>query len=554
MIKRRLLVTLGLVSGLVFWALADEAKLPILKTKPKSIAVFKNGLGFFTREGEVRPAGGWAVSDEVPQAALGSLWIGLLDKDARLEEVISLKDVRTREEAALSIADLLKANIGKRVAFTFDDKVIEGKIKSVPETSAAPAGGDLRSEEGRSSLSAPEEGTVVIVATPEGDFAFNKSMINRLQFFDAPIVKYPAQEVVKRLKFKVDSGRSSVRIGLLYLQKGISWTPAYLVDILDDQKVRMAMQALLVNEVEDFEETDLLFVVGYPNFIFSDVLSPMAQTQSLAQFLSSLGLAGRREMPSGQLLNIAVQRTSEYDENFQPGSAGYGAAESGGPEGMAQEDLFFYQKKGVSLKRGERALYPLFSEIVDYSPVYEWTVPDTTSVDAQGDVRRGEPDRSRDQVWHSLKLRNSTAYPWTTAPAMAVRNGKPVAQDILDYTSKNAAVNLKLTVASDVQTNRQEFEVERQRDVTVYEHSYDLVIVRGELKIRNGKDKAITMDVRKSLTGEGLEAGHQGRIQKMAEGLELRTINPNSRITWEVPLQPHQEITLTYKYRIYISH
>jgi hypothetical protein len=56
------------------------------------------------------------------------------------------------------------------------------------------------------------------------------------------------------------------------------------------------------------------------------------------------------------------------------------------------------------------------------------------------------------------------------------------------------------------------------------------------------------------LTGEALTASHQGKITKMAEGLELKAVNPSSRLAWEVPLQAHEEVTLTYTYKIYISH
>ena len=43
------------------------------KSRLTSVAVFKNGLGFFTREGEVDLWDGWALADHLPPATFGTL-------------------------------------------------------------------------------------------------------------------------------------------------------------------------------------------------------------------------------------------------------------------------------------------------------------------------------------------------------------------------------------------------------------------------------------------------------------------------------------------------
>jgi hypothetical protein len=148
-------------------------------------------------------------------------------------------------------------------------------------------------------------------------------------------------------------------------------------------------------------------------------------------------------------------------------------------------------------------------------------------------------------------LSNSTKYPWTTAPAFVVSEWKPLAQDTINYTPKNAKTNLKLTVATDVKHDRHEFEMDRQRDVKIYNNNYDLVTVKGELSIKNHKNNEITMEIKKRLTGEVTEASHNGKIDKVAEG--LRGVNQNSSISWEIPLKAGEEINVTYKYKVYIT-
>jgi len=45
------------------------------------------------------------------------------------------------------------------------------------------------------------------------------------------------------------------------------------------------MKATLINDAEDLENVDFFFVVGYPNFLYADVLSPMALQESITQFI-----------------------------------------------------------------------------------------------------------------------------------------------------------------------------------------------------------------------------------------------------------------------------
>src|SRR4030042_6930693 len=147
--------------------LAKDSSLPVLNTKAKSIAVFKNGLGFFMREGTVHLKDGWAVTEYVPNASLGSLWIGSSDKDTILEEVIGFKESVKRSSEAISIEELLAFNIGKKVKITYSDKIIEGTIKSVPEARAP-------------DRLQPKLAAIVIVDTGDGEGVLNKSNISRV--------------------------------------------------------------------------------------------------------------------------------------------------------------------------------------------------------------------------------------------------------------------------------------------------------------------------------------------------------------------------------------
>lgn len=137
-------------------------------------------------------------------------------------------------------------------------------------------------------------------------------------------------------------------------------------------------------------------------------------------------------------------------------------------------------------------------------------------------------------------------------PTFIISSWKPLAQDIINYTPKGTKTDLKLTVATDIKTDRHEYEIDRQRQVRLYNDSYDLVTIKGDLYIRNCKTKDVTMEIKKGLTGEIIEVSHKGKTEKTAEG--LKGVNYNSFISWEIPLKAGEESNITYKYKVYITH
>ena len=533
---------------------AKEDMMPASDIKPRTIAVFKNGLGFFIREGEVTLKDGTAVMENVPKSTLGSLWIGSQEKETVLEEVIGIKEEVEKNIEAISIEELLKANIGKEAVITYGDKTIKGKIKSVPENreiektdAARPAYSGYYT----ASYLQPQQAAIVIVDTEEGKVALNKSGISRVEFQKDFNPELKGKEKTKRLKIRISSQREKTKLTMSYLQKGISWMPGYLINIADPEKARITMNAVIINDTENFENADVYFVVGYPNFIYADVLSPMAMEESIAQFIGSL-TADRRDNDR-TLSNIMRQSVVGYGEETTP-RPDFGYAAIKGLPGASEEDLFLYHKKGITLNKGERAYYNIFSYEVEYRHIYEWAVPDTINLDPRGYQQQEteKKEKTTEQVWHSIKLANSTPYPWTTAPAFVVSGWKPLSQEVVSYTPKGAKTNLKLTVATDIQTTRHEYELERQRDVQIYHRTFDLVTIEGKLSIKNNKTSDVTMEIKKKLTGEVLEAGHQGKVEKIAEG--LKGVNHNSVISWEIPAKAGEEIKLTYKYKVYIAH
>ena len=134
---------------------------------------------------------------------------------------------------------------------------------------------------------------------------------------------------------------------------------------------------------------------------------------------------------------------------------------------------------------------------------------------------------------------------------MVISGTKPVSQDTLPYTPKDASSNLKITIATDIRSNHEEREVARQQNVQRrHGYEFDLVTVEGTLKLKNYKSKEVRVDVGKTLRGEVEAQSDAGKAVKLGEAIQ--TDNPLSRLSWQIPLKAGEERTVTYRYKIFV--
>jgi hypothetical protein len=202
-----------------------------------------------------------------------------------------------------------------------------------------------------------------------------------------------------------------------------------------------------------------------------------------------------------------------------------------------------------TLKNGETAWIPLFSAEMPYEHIYTWQVGDYLTGD---DRYRSEPDWKRSaEVWHCCRLVNGLDMPLTTASAEFMADGAFVGQDICYYTAPETETTIRINRAMNVLAEETEVEVERTRNaIHVRSSFYDLIKIRGELSLRSRLDNSINLEITKAVSGEILETAPVAEDVQTAEG--LRQVNPRHVLTWEVPLEAGEELTLTYTYQVYI--
>ena len=536
----------------VVWSLAAHSgETPAPELKTSAVAAFKNGLAFVVKQGDVRLEAGVGNLTSIPNATLGSLWIAPNDAGASLDEVVTHRDKVFEQQNLTALTDVLLANAGKVVTVVDNaQKEYTGEIVGFRQVEKSNAEGVNVS--GDRVVPQPHVTPEFLLLKSDGKlFALYFHNIARVILPPDPILQQAQEAERKGLRFKIKGATGHANLTMGYLEHGLGWTPSYLVSLQDEKTAQITMQAVLVNDAEDLKDTDFFFVVGVPNFAYSNIPSPMALQQSLLEFMQA---ASRREDISGRYSNALMAQKTAGDISAYESEAPSFAGVTEELQGVQEEDLFLYSRKNVTLARGERATYNVFSETVNCQHIYEWNLEDQPRVDGFGNAQNvnSGTDRSvKDNVWHSLRLKNTTKFPWTSAPAMVISGTRPLSQDTVPYTPKSASSNLKLTVATDIRASHEENEVERQKEIQRRRnYNYDQVTVEGKLTIKNYKGKEVRLSIADKVRGSVELQSDGGKADKLAEAIAVD--NPLTRMTWEVILKAGEERVIKYRYKVWL--
>ncbi len=500
------------------------APVDVVETKVVSASLFKNGYAVVLREA---PLGG---RDEVfvqglPQASLGTLWL-TASEGVTLKDVVYVQRETETEANAQSLDEILRANVGRDVSLQLSGKPgpwgtilsVDGNIVVLKEK--VPYLGDvlqIRAVQ-RSSI------TGVSATTEQGELIWKLKRKKR-----SPAIHVRAE------------GPADAKLFILSLERGITWSPSYALDISDDETLTISGKAIIINDLADLDGIEVRLITGFPNILYRAAAEPLTSGQSVDQFVQALlsvsRQAGLGGMP-GAALAQNVARSADFGAPFRP---------SGLP-GLEAEDLFFYRQPDVRLKKGERGYFFLFQSESNYEHVYTWDVADPM---AASERYTGMPE-TRGDVWHSLKFENNSEQPWTTAPAITVKNGEILGQDMLSYTSKEAEALVRITKALGVEAEVFEEETGRKLNELAPRGygSYDLVTIKGTMRVLNRKSDNIKLKITRTLTGELISADGDPEVKKIVQG--IRRVNPRSRLVWELPLKAGEAVSVTYHYKVYV--
>ena len=513
---------------------ADDDNPHLWKPKTRSVAVFKNGLGFFMREGDVKLRDGWCVAEQIPPAAFGTLAIYAIDEKKVVDmvgsgpgEVVEF-DGRDAPKDTDAKKTRLEASKNLRVQLHYKQK------------------GQDRTAAGRLISVGPE---YVVLESDSSSFAVPVEGISKLQVLELPLRIHVASEAKdekpdakKAEKPAKDDAAKAVPLGMAYLRKGITWVPEYTLKIIDEDNAELTLRGTVINEAEDLVHTDVHLVVGVPHFVHTEYMAPIA----VGQVIRTIGTAvsAPSQVRSQMLANSAIvfNGNNEAPRAGQPavvetpvgGDGDVGGAMKNLPQmgGAAATDYTVYTKKDITLRRGEKAIVTLFTKKIKYSHIYRWSPPEAMS--------------------HSLVLHNGTDTAWTTGPCLALSAERPLSEDLLKYTPKGAVGELPVTAAINVAHGKSERETARKtkdyspaRDV-----NYDLVTLEGKVQLRNYEKRTVEIVISNPIPGKPIVADSKGAIS--VDPTKLKLLERSGSIQWTVKLEPNEEKALTYQYERYV--
>jgi len=524
----------------------------------KQMALFKNGLGFFVAE-TVCPADRTDFHVMLPAIpSHGTFWISY-PSDVDLVSAVARETDWDETVEAMTIPELLAANVGRDVLLTIGEKEFTGTITHCAVNREPPTPRSTYATPGRSATwlgpvesypvrPRPPIGTVMI-RTEIGVLCANPNTVTNVVFVGDDVQRRFTEQTRKaELQVRLRAAAPGRKMTVTFLAGGITWAPSYMVDISAEDKALLSAKAIVVNDACKLTGVDVQLVTGFPHLQFSGIISPVALKQSLAQFLESL-TRGRTERARARIMENVMTQSVAYDGRGGGAMPAYGAAAAG----TVAEDLFLYPAGRLDLDHDEVAYVPLFTEAVPYEHVYQWDIPDYVNEQDRYDYGRveSEGDDIEQEIWHSLRLTNTTRVPWTTAPGETISGGSILGQDTLKYTPPGAQTTLRITRAIGLKGDQAELETNRKRNAMVWRNQqYDLVTIKGDLSVLNTLAKPVTLEITKTLSGETKSVEPEAKEQKLAKG--LRRVNPTTKLTWTIELAPGAEQKLSYTYDVYV--
>lgn len=492
-------------------ALAAQAPPALVATKMpvRVVTVFKDGHAYVVRDVALpADAGGRVVLDELPAPVLGTFWPFASD-GAQLVAATSGRSPVSATVTAMDFRQIARANVGKDVVVVTstggrerDTERIEGKLLSVPSRQDVPA---------------PSDGELLVLQTATGTRVLALGSVRDLEVRGEYTSTIRSEEAKERLELRVQGGGPNARVGVMYVQKGLRWIPAYRLDLDGQGGATVQFEATLVNDLVDLDGATVNLVVGVPKFEFEGLVDPIALQREAAQ------VAGQM-YPTQQLSQISNALSNSLRTQ---GMGGYvpaqpdAAADPSVQDGSAAEDLFVFPVRSVTLKKGERMVLPIASFPLRYRDVHKLEIPFAPPMEVRQNL---QSDRvielarqlAAPKVRHVLRLQNDSQAPLTTAPALVLSKGRVLAQGRMTYTPKGAAVDLEINAAIDVRVDTEEHETQRDPGpVRLGNEHYGKVQLAGSIVLTNGKSVPVELEVSRRALGIADSVGQGGQQKQL---------------------------------------
>ncbi len=517
--------------------------------KMASAFLFKNGFALLQQSFAVAANADVFVLPELPVEAPshGTFW---LDGTAKVHSVhTSDAETKLQERPALTVVEMLLANRGSHLSVLVDQgshappQWFEGVVQ-VPE-----------------------------FVNKEALPGFPRTTLGSIAFIDGPNVAFPLSSVLmvrgakknvfteavdaKGIVVRLHAQNVPTTLRLMLLAKNLTWAPSYKAH-LGENRLVLSGHACILNDgvkfVRSFEQ--LTCLAGVPNLACSGVIDPMAQQQQVSEFLNSLNNSGsgsnyampRRGGRPNMMSNMMSQQVMSYGGG---GGGGGGGDEDGGGGAVESgaDDLHQYKFQDVVVPKGSRVMLELF-------PTVELKYRDVHQAELSFSAYPQRAESNSIDVWHSIKVVNSSSCPWSTGPVLVTRGPEQslVCQSTVSFVPVGRDAQIKLTKSMAVTVNHDESIIQSDKSdlKKILERSYLKAKAEGSLILRNLKAVAVTLCITVNVTGDLISSTIAPTSNTEVGGSDLA--NASRVVIFDVELAPKESKVLKYSRLYYVSH
>jgi len=533
----RLAVLLACIS-VPKWCGAQEE---LLDSRIVSVSMFKNGLAFVERQTLPKGPGSFRIA-EIPDPVHGTFWfVG----DANVSARIEMRDVTMQR--GHTAHSLQRDLAGRTVSVFLRDTLapVQGVVRAIVEREQPSS---TTNDMARFRVDSRGSTTqFLVIDTPAGESYIDRSMIAHVS------AKGPSGPIIRRkpvLIVTIPGGKNAGKpLRIRYLARGLSWAPSYLVELLDDRRLRLRQKAIVRNELEPLKNADMNLISGFPHVRFRHVTSPLSPNVRWSEFFRQLNQGGPDE--SAFAGNAITQQLAIPTTRRQALPIDLAAV----PDGQGI-DLHYQPIGRHSLGNNAAFSVPVSTGTTDYSQIVQWVVPDQR--DAQG-RRNHRYQRTResgasgqDGPWDALRFRNPLPMPMTTGPAMIMSGNRFSGQTASYWVNRGEETTLPVTKSLSIRAVASENEKQGKREVVyIGGNDFQRISVEGTLIIGNHRDEQVDIVIRRRFSGDLVRADRNPNLVLREEG--VYSANRRNELAWNLKLDPGQRQELSYEYNVLVD-
>jgi hypothetical protein len=549
-------------TALLILALASLQAHAQTEFKTRTISIFKDGSSFVQKQGKVNTANGVykLIGKEVPQAQFGTFWVHTPGNT--IGSVISYLDTikTTTKRNPYNVYELLESCKGIDVILKLGSENIEGKVidvykQEVNSPTVDPANPYIYKNV------VTYTGNLIHIQQKDGGHRYiNGASISDIIAAEALKPNLTNNEATPTpcLDISFSNGATQQDLEVMYLQKGLSWMPFYNLELSQNGKARLELRSEVINEAEDIKDCDVNFVVGAPNFKYATSLTGLVYFIN-AQYQQMYGYQQQQQQQYYQQSQVFS------NANYQAmGAVAYAADSYNGNDasqsfannlmGDNVQDLYFYNLKNVTLKKGQRAHYEVFKTEVEFEHIYECDLTANQNQQYYYNYYTFDPNLVN-RVFHSVKIKNESNNPFTTGPILVTekRGDKlmPVCQDIMLYTPMKGSSRVRITNTSDIQVTHSEKELKRTENFKQWNGYYwDVLTVQATIKVKNYKKDKCTMSLHRNIYGEMKTCDADWKFNN-ANNPQYDYLNLLNNVEWTFDVKAGEEKEITYTFDYY---